>query len=156
MPVTLTPVAPSDITTEDIRDFLADYTEDNILIDGVEYTDQEIERAIKFTVAKYNAFTPITAATKDDINIWILLTGATSYLLRRTAHLQARNQATYQDGDVAPIGVHDKAALYASLSRELQADFDKQAQQVKIQCNLESAYGSVGSGYKNVSRFHHS
>lgn len=67
--------------------------------------------------------------------------------------LQIRNQATVQDGDIAPIGIDDKSAAYAQLAQQLKAEVDEITRQVKTQNNMESAYDSVGSGYKNTSRF---
>ena len=70
--------------------------------------------------------------------------------------LQARNQATVQDGDIAPIGISDKAALYSQLSKQLKDEWDELTRGVKTQNNMESAYTTLGSGYRNTSRFNHS
>jgi hypothetical protein len=78
-----------------------------------------------------------------------------SYLIKSSAFLQIRNQATYQDGDVAPIGIDDKYPLYIQFAQVLDAEWSQLVQQIKIQNNLESAYGNLSSGYVNVSRYHH-
>jgi hypothetical protein len=82
--------------------------------------------------------------------------GVAAYLMKSAAFLQLRNQATYQDGDIAPIGIDDKYALYLQMSQALKAEWDELVRQIKTQNNLESAYGWLSSGYRNVSRYHHS
>jgi hypothetical protein len=57
---------------------------------------------------------------------------------------------------VQPIGLDDKQALYLGMAAVLKAEFEDKAKSWKISRNLESAYGSLGSGYRAVSRFHHS
>jgi hypothetical protein len=85
-----------------------------------------------------------------------LLLGTTAYLIKSNAIAQLRNQATYQDGDIAPIGIDDKYPLYNQLFQTLDAEWTELVTRIKTQNNLESAYGSLSSGYRNVSRFHHS
>jgi len=154
MPVQATPTTPTVVTLDDIRGFLRDRTDYNILLDGVEFTDTDIDRAVRFTVAKFNATDRVTNESADTINPYILMVGATAWLLRSEAHKQVRNQATYQDGDIAPIGVDDKQALYAGLAADLRNEFTEMVVTNKMSTNLDRAYDCVGSGYRNVSRFH--
>jgi hypothetical protein len=159
MPVTATPVTPSVVTKDQIRLFLRDRAENNILLDDVQFTDTELNTAMEMTVSSYNAVTPQTNLTPQNFPThlrYVLLIGTARYLLMTESFMQARNQATVQDGDIAPIGISDKASLYAQLSKDLKAEWDELVRGIKTQNNMESAYGTLGSGYRNTSRFNRS
>lgn len=137
------------LTSEDVREFLRDYGEYNILLDNVQFTEDEIEKAMDFAVDRYNLLPPITNITRDTFpNRWLLLIGTCIHLLQSEAFLQLRNQATYRDGDVEGIGIDDKFALYQQLANSLTADWNQHAQKTKQQINMENGYGSLSSGYR--------
>ena len=127
-----------------------------VLFDLPEFSDNDVNRALKFTVARFNVMTPPSNDPQEGINIWLLLIGVCEFLCMSEAFRQQRNQLTYQDGDVQPIGLDDKQAIYLGMAAVLKAEFEDKAKSWKISRNLESAYGSLGSGYRSVSRFHHS
>lgn len=143
------------LTSGDVREFLRDYGEYNILLDNVEFTEDEIEKAMSFAVDRYNLLTPVTTITEDTFpNRWLLLIGTCIHLLQSAAFLQLRNQATYNDGDVERIGIDDKFALYQQLAGALSADWNQYAQKIKQQNNMEGAYGSLSSGYRYLRTGH--
>jgi hypothetical protein len=160
MPVTATPTTPLIITLDDVRGFMRDVAGQvpgtgvtNIMFDLPEFSDADIQRAIKFTALRYNALTPLTNVSSDNINGWILLVGTTQFLMSSEAMRQQRNQVTVADGDIAPIGVDDKAQLYAAMADKMDREFLSLAKNFKIYQNAQAAYGSLGSGYRAVSRF---
>ena len=139
--------------------FMRDRADKNILLDTVQFTDDELNLAMDMAVSGFNAVTPQTNFTPQTFPPhlkYLLLIGTTRFLLMSESFLQARNQATVQDGDIAPIGIDDKAQLYAQLSASLKAEWDELTRGVKTQNNMESAYNTLGSGYRNTSRFNHS
>ncbi len=140
----------------DIRGFLRDYTQNNILLDDVQFNQDDMERAIDFAVDEFNVMTPISAMDAFSIPKSILLLGAASWLMRSESFLQIRNQASYQDGDIAPIGLDDKHQLYVQASRALKEEWQTSARAYKQQQNIESAYGRLSSGYANVGRYYNS
>lgn len=163
MPVTGTPTATPAISSEEIRMFMRDVAGqvpgtgvENIMFDLPEFSDADINRAMKFTVARFNVMTPPSNDAMEGINIWLLLMGCCEFLVTSEAFRQQRNQVTYQDGDIQPIGLDDKQALYLAMAQLLKAEFEEKAKSWKVSRNMESAYGSLGSGYRAVSRFHHS
>lgn len=163
MPVNATATTTPAITNEDIRMFLRDVAGqvpgtgvENILFELPEFSDADINRGLKFTVARFNLMTPPSQDPQEVINIWLLLLGVAEFLCLSEAFRQQRNQLTYQDGDIQPIGLDDKQALYLGMAQLLKAEFEDKAKSWKISRNMESAYGSLGSGYRSVSRFHHS
>lgn len=147
------------VTTEDIRFFLRDIPDMNPLLDTVEFKDSDIERAMRFTMYKYNAMTPISYYVEPaNLNGYILLLGTCSILLRSEGLRQLRNQVTAQDGNISPVGLDEKQALYAQWADRLGGEFDELAKQIKIEINMESVYGgpSAGgfsSGYRYMGRY---
>ena len=159
MPVVASPASPNVVTKDQVRMFMRDRADKNILLDTVQFTDDELNLAMDMAVSGFNAVTPqsnFTPQTFPSHLKYLLLIGTTRFLLMSESFLQARNQATVQDGDIAPIGIDDKAQLYAQLSASLKAEWDELTRGVKTQNNMEGAYNSLGSGYRNTSRFNHS
>jgi len=159
MPVVASPATPNIVTKDQVRMFMRDRADKNILLDTVQFTDDELNLAMDMAVSGFNAVTPQTNFTPQTFPPhlkYLLLIGTTRFLLMSESFLQARNQATVQDGDIAPIGIDDKAQLYAQLSASLKAEWDELTRGVKTQNNMESAYNTLGSGYRNTSRFNHS
>lgn len=163
MPITATPTTTLVISQDDIRGFLRDIAgqipnsgSTNIMFDLPEFSDAEMQRAIKFTAARYNVMAPPSSDAVDNINSWIMLIGCSEFLMMSESFRQTRNKATYQDGDVQPVGLDDKTELYVSLAQMCKAEFEVVAKNFKISRNLESCYGNIGSGYRAVSRFFHS
>lgn len=158
MPVVATPATPIIVTLDEVRRFMRDYPNKNILLDDVEFSQADIEQGIVFVTSAYNTVTPLSSIdpTGWPQNLrYLLLLGLAWYLIKSATFLQLRNQATYQDGDIAPIGIDDKFALYMSLWQSLKQEWDEMTKLAKTQMNLESMYGSLSSGYRSVSRFHH-
>lgn len=156
MPIVGTPVSAGSVTSDEVRRFMRDYPNKNILLDDVEFSQEDVDQAIVFVTSAYNAMTPIS---NIDPTGWpaflryLQLLGIAWYLIRSASFLQLRNQATYQDGDIAPIGVDDKFPLYMSLWQSLKAEWDQAVKDAKIQMNLEAGYGGLSSGYKYVARY---
>lgn len=163
MPVNATPVTTQIISQDDIRMFLRDVAGQvpgtgvtNIMFDLPEFSDADIQRAIKFTTARFNVMTPPSSDAVDSVNAWLMLIGVSEFLMTSEAFRQNRNQVTYQDGDIQPIGLDDKTQQYLAIAERLKQEFEEKAKAFKISRNMESCYGSLGSGYRSVSRFHHS
>ena len=140
-----------ELTLGQVTRFLRDYPSYNILLDDVQFSEEDVEQAMYFAAQKYNAMTPVTNYTTSNFpNDYVLLIGTCCMLMRSEAFLQVRNQLTYNDGDVAPIGVDDKMAAYLSLKNDLDAEWTAMARPMKNQQNMEQAYGSLKSGYAYI------
>lgn len=118
----------------------------NKLLDGVEFSDEEIENAKVFVVSAYNVTTPISSLGEDDIEPFILYTGLFAFLLRAEAARQIRNQIMVPQ-DSGPTGIDDKHGAYVQFSELMWSRFDAMTKAYKVQRNMESAYRSLGSGY---------
>ncbi len=156
MPVQL-PADAFRITSEEIRMFMRDQPDYNILMDDIEFRDSDIVRAMRLTVAKWNAIPPITnLVSPSQLNEWVLLCGVCCILLKSEGLRQKRNQLTVQDGNIAPVGLDEKEAIYLKWSMIFCEEFDTLAKQAKIQQNMESILGPnkcLRSGYYYIGRW---
>lgn len=160
MPVLATPTSSRIVTRDEIRRWLRDYPPGlvpgtgvmNILLEGVEFSDADLDAGLQGAVDRYNVITPFTLLGLDQIPRALLFYGSAAYLLQSESFRQQRNQATVQAADVQPIGIDDKAPLYAQMSTALWGKFDELCRAIKTQRNMESMFGHLSSGYSNVSR----
>jgi len=138
------------VTDGQVRRFLRDFAGNNVLLDEVEFEDEDVRDATFFAISEFNAITPVTSFTEDNFpNDWVLLMGICAHLFRSESFLQLRNQATYQDGDIQ-VGIDDKFALYDQLADKLTSVWKQTAADINKQLNMEAAYGSLSSGYRYV------
>lgn len=139
------------ITTGQVSTFLRDFPDYNILLGDVQFTEEDINDAIKFAIDEFNALAPITNYTHENFpNDWLLLLGTAAHLLKSEAFLQLRNMATYADGDVQNIGVDDKGPAYMNFAQALRDEWIANAQRFKQQLNMENGYGWLSSGYRYI------
>ena len=139
------------LTLGQVTRFLRDQPTYNILLEDVQFSEENVNDAIHFATEQYNAMTPVTQYTKDNFpNDYVLLIGTAAHLMRSEGFLQIRNQLTYDDGDVSPIGVDDKFAAYNGLREALAAEWQNTARMMKTQMNMEQGYGSLSSGYARI------
>jgi hypothetical protein len=153
MPVVL-PAVGDPLTSDDVRWFLRDKPEHNIILpDNVEFSTEDINRAIRFTVAKYNVLPPQTTYTYENINEYVLMCGVCAILLRSEGIRQNRNEVRAQDGNIAPVNLDEKQAQYAAWADRLQQEFDMHCRLSKTEANMESCYDSQSSGYRYLGRW---
>jgi hypothetical protein len=120
----------------------------------LEFSDDDLNRAMQFALDKYNAMTPQTHVPAPSyLNRWVLLVGTCSILLRSEGIRQLRNQLITQDGNIAPVGLDEKQALYMQWADNLQAEFDGLSRQTKTQNNMEACYDGLSSGYRYIGRW---
>ena len=161
MPVVGTPVTSDPkISVEEIRLWLRDAAlgplpggQGNILLDDIQFTQQEVDFALRMTVSNFNAITPQSGHIIENFpHEYLLLLGTARFLMVSESFHQLRNQVTAQDGDIAPTGIYDKHQAYLALAQTLKAEWGELSRGIKNQNNMEGAYSVLGSGYKNVSR----
>lgn len=129
---------------------MRDFPEWNILLDAVEFSDDDYADAKLFAISEFNCFTPMTTFLEASFpNDWLLLLGTCAHLMTSEAFLQLRNQVTYSESSLA-VGVDDKFAAYLSLRNAVKAEWQERAQKVKQQLNMEGGYGSLPSGYRYI------
>ena len=114
MPLVATPATPYVISVDEVRRFMRDYPDKNQLLDTVDFSQEDVNQGIEMVVSSYNTITPVSflsPAAWPANGKYLLLLGVTAYLMQSNGFLQIRNQLTYQDGDIAPIGEFDKFPL---------------------------------------------
>jgi hypothetical protein len=152
MPVVGTPVVTPTpgaiISNEDLRIFLRDRPEPeyNTILDGIDFKDIEIEKAVEYVVDHYNTVPPRIArvAISNFPSKVMLLYGVAGHLLKGEAARQARNQVQYQEGDIN-LGINDKAPLFTQLAQILWGDFLQMEREFKVAKNMEEGFGSYSS-----------
>lgn len=152
MSVTLTPSSTTTLNSEDLRLWIRDYAGNNRLLDQVEFSANEIDKAIDLAVDEYNITTPISSLTASGIPKSLLIKLGASWLIQSEAFLQLRNQATYQDGNVQNIGIDDKHLTYLQFSRALREEALTSLREYKKNLNAEGGYGNISSGYRYTTR----
>lgn len=124
---------------------------ENILLQGVEFSEDDVEAGLQNALDRYNAMTPLTNSPLEALPRMLQMWGCTAYLLASESLRQVRNQATVTDADVAPIGLDDKAPAYLKMAEFFWGKWDEMARAVKNQRNLEEYAGGMPSGYAYVS-----
>lgn len=147
MAIVLTPVSPTVINSDDVRTFMRDFAQNNVLLDTVQFGHEEIQKAIGYVINEWNIIPPLSSDEEETIPKAVLVLGAAAWLSMSEAMLQIRNQATYEDGNVN-IGVDDKYALYLQNSRALKEEWKNAAQEYKKARNMANGFGTLGSGYR--------
>jgi len=153
--------AAADITEEELQEFIEcvrmmmrDYGVNNHLLKKVQFEDEEISRAIDLTVSQWNSTPPVTSTTWRLIPEHLLFLGTCRWLMQAESFLQVRNQISVQTDGLGVVGLDDKYQLYYNQMQDLRSEFKRETQERKYADNIASGFGSVSSGYANVSRFH--
>ena len=137
-----------------VRLVMRDYALNNHLLREVQFEDKEIRKAVDLAVSEYNALPPETSLDWRNIPEALLFLGTTRWLMLSESFLQIRNQVSVQTDGLGVVGIDDKYQLYNQQMQQLRADFNQKSREVKTARNLATGYGSLSSGYANVSRFH--
>lgn len=140
------------ITPDEVREFIADYVENNHLIDGVEFSDTRISLATELAVSEFNMIPPAQAVSVNTFirqGKSILMSGILWKLFSGQAAMLARNTMSYSDGGIS-LPIEERMQLYQSLAAMFQGEFMNSAQRLKQYLNLESGWGYVESDYANM------
>lgn len=136
-----------------IRLLMRDRADNNILLDDVEFSPQDVEAAMCMAISQLNTMPPITNFTIDNTPEYLLILGTCRWLAFSNTWLQARNQLTFSSDDNEVIGIDDKFPLYMQLQNDLRNEWSLASGEYKKSINAESGYGALESGYANVTRF---
>jgi hypothetical protein len=137
------------VTSDEIRIFLMDKPELNTLINGVRFTDQQLEQAQINCVDYYNLAPPSTGSETSIETFpsrYLLIIGTAGYLLRSAAINQASNEFTYSAEGVQ-VADHDKAGIFSKLGTDLWEEFKEMVRNKKVQMNVARVYGTIRSEF---------
>jgi len=138
------------LTVEEVQEFIRDRSENNLLLDGQEFTPTVITLAMELAISAYNTMPPFSSVNIETFpSKSILLSGTLWKMYAGQATLLARNTMAYSDGGLQ-IPIEERYELYKSIAADFQAEFFKEARDLKTHLNIESGWGDVPSDY---SRF---
>lgn len=141
---------------ECVRMVMRDYAPNNILLGDVEFSDKEVERAVKMAVSEFNRIPIQTAYDWRLIPEDLLFLGTARWLMLSNSFLQIRNQVSVPSDGLGVIGIDDKYQLYFNQMQSLKSEFQTGVREYKIEMNISLGFSGFPSGYSTVSRFHHS
>lgn len=142
-------MATAKITVADVRRFLLDKPEANTLIQGVRWTDEDIDKACVDVIDAYNTIPPPVGFVQSVEGFplrYLLLIGVAGHLLRGAAVSEASNQLNYSAEGVQ-VADRDRAQIFTELGNGFWKDFLEMAKQVKISQNVNALLGGKGSEY---------
>lgn len=136
------------LTPDEVRAYIHDYSENNRLIEGEEFSDSSIQLCMKLALSDYNSIPPLTSVSpKLFPSLSLLMYGTLGHLFLGKAANLARNTMAYSDGGLS-IPVEERAELYMNLGNQYVAQFKDLATRLKINQNMEAGWGSVASDYR--------
>jgi hypothetical protein len=141
---------PELLSVLEVREFVSDYSQNNRLLDGEEFSDTFITLCRSLAVDEWNTLTP---ASSNDLTNFpsksVLLYGTLWKMYDGKAALLARNTMSYSDGGVQ-IAVEERVQLYTGLAQQYQANFMSTAARLKAQINMNSGWGGTFSDYSTM------
>lgn len=125
-----------------LRFFLMDTEQLNRLIRGKELEDEHLEFAILMTLSDWNTTTPVLGRTTIGTfpSLYLLMHGAAIQCLKMAGLYQSRNELTYSSGGSSFIR-SNKTSLYQSWISNFASEFEAKKLNLKLQMNIEGAYG---------------
>jgi len=142
------------LTVEEIRTYIRDKEEWNILLEGKEQsTNTDIEMAMKLSISDVNVFPPVTQFNVESLNNdSLLLFGTLHHLANMEAERQLRNQVNYSAQGLN-AGIDDKTQMYTSLATYYKGLFDARCQSYKQYLNTKDAWGDSLSPYSVLNPY---
>lgn len=131
------------LTADDVREYLQDYPEANVLLDSEEFSDTYINLCMKLAVSEFNNMAPVTTFDMGNFPyLSLLMSGTCWQMFQGRAALKARNDLQYSDGGLT-VPVEEKYQLYTNIAQNFRDIFVSSAQKLKIQLNMESGWSFV-------------
>jgi hypothetical protein len=122
----------------------------NILINALEFSDEEIITAIKKPVDEFNAlYQPKTSYTVSSFpGRWrfFWMNAVIGYLLRIAALSYSRNHLPYSTGGIS-VDDKNKANEYLTQSSMYLGEWRDFIKNTKLEINIGNGFGYIGSGY---------
>ena len=132
----------------DVRLFIRDRPEYNRLLDKEEFSQEQIDQAMKLTVMAFNEISPFTQYQVENFPFqYLLLIGTVYHLFFGGGILRSRNRLPYQTNGVS---IDDEAHGDVELNlaqNKLAQEFTSGATQRKIEMNVSRGWGHVPSEY---------
>lgn len=143
----------TDEAVERLRQHLRDTPQLNKLQVGEELSDQDLEHALEMAAEEFTAMPPVIGEfnIENFPNDALLIRAGTLWALESAGLLQSRNRLQYSDNGLS-IQVSDKAQDYQGWIQQIGQQYYQRAKSLKIQMNVNQAYGGVSSEYGGFRR----
>lgn len=127
----------------EVREYISDYPDQNLLLDEQEFGDTFINLSMDLAVSEYNTIAPRTSFSVDNFpSKSVLMMGTLWQMYLGKSTLKARNHMSYTDGGLQ-IPIEEKYELYKNLADSFRAQFMETANRLKISANMEAGWGEV-------------
>lgn len=144
-------ISTMDEAVERLRQHLRDLPKLNKLQVGEELGDEDLRHCLDMAVSEFESMPPILGDfSVCDIPDNLLIKAGTMWALEQAGILQSRNRLQYSDNGLS-VQVSDKAQEYQTWIQSIAQSYHQTAKQVKIQMNINRAYGGVSSSYGGFS-----
>lgn len=137
------------LTTDEIRTYIFDTADQNLLLDAEEFSDPFLSLCMDLAIDSYNVMPPVSIMTSDNFpSKSLLLLGSCWHAFNGKAASYARNSLTYSDGGLQ-IPVEERYDIYLGLANNYRALFESQARALKNFQNIENGWSYVSSDQAN-------
>jgi len=142
------------LSVDDIRLYCKDTAELNVLLEGsFQSSDELIQLAMKLAVNDFNIVPPTSQYTVSDFpSDTVMLYGVLHHLANGEAERQLRNNVNY-NAQGLNAGIDDKFAQYNQLAAYYKNLFEAKIKELKIQQNMENAWGGEFSPYAGLNEW---
>lgn len=142
------------LTAADVRLYAKDDAAMNVLLQGrYQSEDALIELALRLAVNDFNVVPPISSyEVKNFPSDTMLMYGTLHHLANGEAERQLRNQVTY-NAQGLNAQIDDKYQQYNQLAMYYKQLFEAKIKEMKIQQNLEKAWGGSFSPYAGLNEY---
>lgn len=140
------------IMTGILRDYLMDNEENNHLIEGQEFSDNQLRNFLLLTVDYINTHIPpvsLKVSVRGFPSVAMWLDGASMFALKSAIHKFNRNAFQYNDSGTQ-VAVEEKAGDYERTLARITSEFRASVQSWKESSNLEQCYGGFSSEFLNL------
>lgn len=139
---------------EAVRNFLRDLPIYNTLLGGYETENTNLDVCVELALSDFNETAPRISnyTVKNFPSFVILLYGTVIQVLISAGILQSRNDLNYSAGGVT-VQISDKAGQYRNWLDFLIRQYQMMKTNLKIQLNMDQAWGSVPSEYSYIDYY---
>ena len=137
------------LTADEVRAYLSDYAESNLLLDKEDFKDPFIKLCMDLGADEFNQIPPRSGYSAGSFpSKSLLLQGTLWHMFQGRAALAVRNTLSYTDGGLT-IPIEEKYELYSAMAATYKANFMEAATKLKINMNMESGWGEIRSDEAN-------
>jgi len=135
------------VTIDDIRHYVLDRSAEDNLDEDLEFSDPDVETAMKAAAREYNGIDPFTDCVEPNrlpANTNIFFDGIIAHLYTMKMHQDMRNDVEYQAGGVASSETQRRITHFRDLVKYHRELFRTTAQKIKANRNIHRGYGAIG------------